>query len=103
TFAASRAGLEPAGLGSRVAEVNAGAVRAALAAREAAADGPVVVAGSMSSFCPAAMQAGEGSSPPGGRASDDPRFPGPADFREPAPASRHGGSRRRAPTSLPWR
>src|SRR5215467_1987646 len=84
TFAASRAGLEPAGLGSRVAEVNAGAVRAALAAREAAADGPVAVAGSMSSFCPAAMQAGEGSSPPGGRASDDPRFPGLADFREQA-------------------
>jgi len=30
------------------------------------------------------MQAGEGSSPPGGRASDDPRFPGLADFREQA-------------------
>jgi S-methylmethionine-dependent homocysteine/selenocysteine methylase len=84
TFAASRAGLEPAGLGGRVAEANAGAVRAALAAREAAADGPVVVAGSMSSFCPAAMQAGEGSSPPGVRASDDPWFPGLADFREQA-------------------
>jgi len=84
TFAASRAGLGPAGLGGRVAQANAGAVRAALAAREAAADGPVVVAGSMSSFCPAAMQAPEGSSPSGGRASDDPRFPGLADFREQA-------------------
>lgn len=30
------------------------------------------------------MQAGEGSPPPGGRASDDPRFPGLADFREQA-------------------
>src|SRR5215831_1847054 len=47
TFAASRAGLEPAGLGGRVAEANADAVSAALAAREAAADGPVAVAGSM--------------------------------------------------------
>jgi S-methylmethionine-dependent homocysteine/selenocysteine methylase len=84
TFAASRASLEPAGLGGRVAEANAAAVGAALAAREAAADGPVVVAGSMSSFCPAAMEAGEGSSPPTRRASDDPRFPGLADFREQA-------------------
>src|SRR5215475_72941 len=41
TFAASRAGLEPAGLGCRVAEANAAAVGAALAARDAAADGPV--------------------------------------------------------------
>jgi len=84
TFAASRAGLEPAGLGGRVAEANADAVSAALAAREAAADGPVAVAGSMSSFCPAAMQAGESSSRPDGPASDDPRFPGLADFREQA-------------------
>jgi S-methylmethionine-dependent homocysteine/selenocysteine methylase len=84
TFAASRASLMPAGLGGRVAEANIGAVSAALAARDAAADGPVVVAGSMSSFCPAAMDAGEGSSPPGGRASDDPRFPDLADFREQA-------------------
>jgi S-methylmethionine-dependent homocysteine/selenocysteine methylase len=84
TFAASRAGLEPAGLGGRVAEANVGAVRAALAAREAAADGPVAVAGSMSSFCPAAMQAGEGGPPPGRQASDDLRFPGLADFREQA-------------------
>src|SRR5262249_50892611 len=82
TFAASRAGLEPAGLGGRVAEANADAVTAALAAREAAADGPVAVAGSMSSFCPAAMQAGESSSPPGGPASDDPPFPSLAAARE---------------------
>jgi S-methylmethionine-dependent homocysteine/selenocysteine methylase len=84
TFAASRAGLGPAGLGGRVAEANAAAVDAALAARAAAADGPVVVAGSMSSFCPVAMEAGVDGSPPAGRASDDPRFPGLADFREQA-------------------
>ena len=53
TFAASRAALEPAGLGARVAEANRGAVSAALRAREAAAVHPVLVAGSMSSFCPA--------------------------------------------------
>jgi S-methylmethionine-dependent homocysteine/selenocysteine methylase len=78
TFAAGRAGLEPAGLGGRVAEANVNAVAAALAAREAAADGPVAVAGSMSSFCPAMMDAGDGS-PPG-----DQRFPGLAEFREQA-------------------
>jgi homocysteine S-methyltransferase len=77
TFAASRASLESAGLGGRVAEANINAVGAALAAREAAADGPVAVAGSMSSFCPAMMDAGDG--PPG-----DQRFPSPADFREQA-------------------
>src|ERR1039457_1939918 len=37
TFAAGRAALEPAGLGSRVAEANRSAVRAALRARETAA------------------------------------------------------------------
>jgi len=84
TFAAGRASLGPAGLGGRVAEANVAAVGAALAAREAVADGPVVVAGSMSSFCPAAMEAGNGSSPPTRPASDDPRFPGLADFREQA-------------------
>ena len=67
-----------------MAEANIGAVSVALKAREAAADGPVVVAGSMSSFCPVAMQVREGSSPSAGRASDDPRFPGLADFREQA-------------------
>ena len=50
TYASGRAALEPAGLGSRVAEANRSAVRAALRAREAAATGPVAVAGSMSSF-----------------------------------------------------
>jgi S-methylmethionine-dependent homocysteine/selenocysteine methylase len=79
TFAASRAGLERAGLGSHVAGANVSAVGAALAAREAAATGPVVVAGSMSSFCPAMMDAGDGGPPPG-----DPRFPSLADFREQA-------------------
>ena len=77
TFAASRAVLEPAGLGGRVAEANVRAVAAALAARQAAADGPVVVAGSMSSFCPAMMAAA--GDPPA-----DQRFPGLADFREQA-------------------
>ena len=81
TFAASRAGLERAGLGGHVAEANVNAVSAALAAREAAATGPVVVAGSMSSFCPAMMDAGEAGSSPGGPAPGDPapgdpRFPG---------------------------
>src|ERR1700745_4311102 len=37
TFAASRAGLEPAGLGGRVSEANLGAMRAALQAPPAAA------------------------------------------------------------------
>jgi len=84
TFAASRAALEPAGLGSRVAEANRGAVAAALRAREAAATGPVAVAGSMSSFCPVAMEPGALGSPLGGPASEDPRFPDLADFREQA-------------------
>jgi len=84
TFAASRAGLEPAGLGDRVAEANRSAVGAALRAREAAATRPVAVAGSMSSFCPVAMDAGDAGSPLGGAASEDPRFPGLADFREQA-------------------
>jgi S-methylmethionine-dependent homocysteine/selenocysteine methylase len=84
TFAASRAALEPAGLGSRVAEANRGAVRAALRAREAAAARPVAVAGSMSSFCPIAMDPGALGTPLGGPASEHPRFPGPADFREQA-------------------
>ncbi len=84
TFAASRAALEPAGLGSRVAEANRGAVAAALRAREAAATGPVAVAGSMSSFCPVAMEPGAPGSPLGGPASEHPRFPDLADFREQA-------------------
>lgn len=84
TFAASRAGLELAGLGGHVAEANVSAVGAALAARQAAATGPVAVAGSMSSFCPAMMDAGDGGPPPGGPAPGDSRFPGLADFREQA-------------------
>ena len=78
TFAASRAVLEPAGLGGRVAEANVNAVGAALAAREDAADGPVAVAGSMSSFCPAVMHTGAAGLP------GDQHFPGLAEFREQA-------------------
>jgi methionine synthase I (cobalamin-dependent) len=55
SYAASRAALKPAGLGSHVAEVNRAAVRAALRARAAAATRPVAVAGSMSSFSPIDM------------------------------------------------
>jgi homocysteine S-methyltransferase len=84
TFAASRAALEPAGLGRRVAEANRSAVRAALRAREAAATRPVAVAGSMSSFCPVAMDPATLGAPLAGPASQDPRFPGLADFREQA-------------------
>jgi S-methylmethionine-dependent homocysteine/selenocysteine methylase len=84
TFAASRAALEPAGLGSRVAEANHSAVRTALRARETTATGPVAVAGSMSSFCPIAMEpAALGASLPS-PAGEDPRFPSLADFREQA-------------------
>lgn len=84
TFAASRAALEPAGLGSRVAEANRSAVRAALRARDAAATRPVAVAGSMSSFCPVAMEPAAAGPPPAGPAAVDPRLPGLADFREQA-------------------
>jgi homocysteine S-methyltransferase len=84
TFAASRAALEPAGLGSQVAEANRNAVRAALRAREAAATRPVAVAGSMSSFCPVAMEPAAAGPPPAGPAAVDPRLPGLADFREQA-------------------
>src|SRR5215467_5643405 len=75
TFAASRAALEPAGLGSRVAEANRAAVRAAQRARQATATGPVAVAGSMSSFSPIDMYLGAERDPGSGPASDDPRFP----------------------------
>jgi S-methylmethionine-dependent homocysteine/selenocysteine methylase len=84
TFAASRAGLAPAGLGGRVAEANRSAVRAALQARDAAATRPVAVAGSMSSFCPVAMDAAALGAQPASPASEDPRFPSLADFREQA-------------------
>ncbi len=82
TYAASRSALTPAGLGDHVAQVNRNAVRAALAARDAAAAGPVAVAGSMSSFSPIDMDASAVvSAEPSG---DDPRFPGRADFEEQA-------------------
>jgi S-methylmethionine-dependent homocysteine/selenocysteine methylase len=82
TFAASRAALTPAGLGDRVGDANRAAMRAAQRAREAAASGPVAVAGSMSSFSPIAMEAT--GSRPNGPGPEDPRFPGLADFREQA-------------------
>ena len=84
TYASSRAALEPAGLGDRVAEANRGAVRAALRAREAAATGPVAVAGSMSSFSAKDMEAGGLGRPLDGPADADPRFPTLAHFREQA-------------------
>jgi S-methylmethionine-dependent homocysteine/selenocysteine methylase len=84
TYAASRAALEPAGLGGAVAEVNRSAMQAALSAREAAASRPVAVAGSMSSFCPVVMDAAALGAPLDGPVADDPRFPGLADFREQA-------------------
>lgn len=55
THSTSRAALAPAGLEDRVAEANRLAVEAAFRARDAVAAGPVAVAGSMSSFIPAAM------------------------------------------------
>jgi|SRR5208282_3801239 len=84
SYAASRAALEPAGLGGQVAEANRAAVRAALRAREAAATRPVAVAGSMSSFSPIDMDAEAVDRPHPGPTADDPRFPTLADFREQA-------------------
>ncbi len=55
THSTNRAGLEPAGLGDRVEEINRRAVDAAIRARKVAADRPVAIAGSISSFIPAAM------------------------------------------------
>jgi S-methylmethionine-dependent homocysteine/selenocysteine methylase len=78
TFATSRAVLEPAGLGSRVAEANRNAVAAALRARAAAAGGrPVAVAGSMSVFSPIVMHGREDPAAMDG-------FPTLADYREQA-------------------
>ena len=59
TFAASRAALEPAGLGEpgRRGQPQR-RPRGPAVPGEAAARRPVAVAGSMSSFCPAAMDAG---------------------------------------------
>jgi S-methylmethionine-dependent homocysteine/selenocysteine methylase len=84
TYAASRAALTPAGLGDCVAEANQSAMRAALRAREAAATGPVAVAGSMSSFSPLDMISETLGQPHSGPTAEDPRFPGLADFREQA-------------------
>lgn len=50
TFATSRHVLEPAGLGGRFRELNVRAVTLAKEARENAADGPVFIAGSISTF-----------------------------------------------------
>jgi S-methylmethionine-dependent homocysteine/selenocysteine methylase len=80
TFAASRPALEPAGLGSRVADANRNAVAAALRAREAASGGrAVAVAGAMSVFCSAVVRGGDEA----GLAAEE-RFPSLADFREQA-------------------
>jgi S-methylmethionine-dependent homocysteine/selenocysteine methylase len=80
TFATTRAALEPAGLGGRVADANRNAVAAALRAREAAAGGrAVAVAGSMSPFCTEAIHRRIEFGP----AATDP-FPNLADFREQA-------------------
>ncbi len=84
SYAASRAALTPAGLGDHVAQANRSAVRAALRAREAAAAGPVAVAGSMSSFSPIDMDPRALGAPLGGPSGDDPRFPRLADFEEQA-------------------
>ncbi len=91
TYAASRAALEPAGLGGLVAEANRAAVRAALRAREVAGTRPVAVAGSMSSFSPIDMDAGSMGRPHCGPTAADPRFPGLADFREQAELLAVGG------------
>lgn len=91
TFATSRAALEGPGLGDRVEEANRRAVEAALRAREAVADRPVAVAGSMSSFCSITMDepavedtglAGLGTAGPA--AGEDPRRPNLASYREQA-------------------
>jgi S-methylmethionine-dependent homocysteine/selenocysteine methylase len=91
SYAASRAALEPAGLGGHVAEANRAAVRAALQARAAAATRPVAVAGSMSSFSPIDMDAGATGRPHPGPTAGDPRFPTLADFREQAALLAEGG------------
>ncbi len=50
TFATARHVLEPAGMGERFRELNVRAVTLAKEARENAADGPVFIAGSISTF-----------------------------------------------------
>ena len=98
TYAASRAALEPAGLGRRVAEANRSAVRAAQRAREAAATRPVAVAGSMSSFSPIVMDSGAMGRPLPAR---PPTIP--ASLTWPTSVSRRNCWRRQASTSSPWR
>ena len=72
------------GIMARLMSANRNAVRSARQAREAAASRPVAVAGSMSSFCPIAMDQGALGNPLSSPAAVDPRFPGLADFREQA-------------------
>ncbi len=91
SYAASRAALEPAGLGRHVAEANRSAVRAALRAREAAATGPVAVAGSMSSFSPVDMEPEGLNRRRAVPTADDSRLPTLADFREQAQLLAEGG------------
>jgi S-methylmethionine-dependent homocysteine/selenocysteine methylase len=91
TYASSRSALVPAGLGDRVADANRNAVRSAMQARRTAATGPVAVAGSMSSFSPIDMYVGAEREAGYGPASDDPRFPSLADFREQAGLLVEGG------------
>jgi S-methylmethionine-dependent homocysteine/selenocysteine methylase len=55
TFACNRAAFEPAGLGDLVEQANRNAVSAARQARDAAADGPVAIAGSISALCAVTM------------------------------------------------
>ena len=103
TYASSRAALEPAGLGSRVAEANRSAVRAALRAREAAATGPVAVAGSLSPFSPKDMEADGLGRPLAGPADEDPGFPTLAHFREQAELLAEAGVDFIAPSGPPPR
>jgi homocysteine S-methyltransferase len=87
TFATGRPALESAGLGDRVEEANSKAVEAARRAREAVAERPVAIAGSMSSFCSITMHQGpfEGSKLDGFAATwEDPRRPNLASYREQA-------------------
>jgi S-methylmethionine-dependent homocysteine/selenocysteine methylase len=85
TFAASRAALEPAGLGSQVARANENAILAARRAAAAAGAGrSVAVAGSLSSFCPVAMHGRGELGVDYDDAVTDPRFPSLADYREQA-------------------
>jgi len=50
TFATARHVLEPAGMGERFRELNIRAVALAKEARENAAEGPIIIAGSISTF-----------------------------------------------------